>query len=199
MPCGLSPQVRELDSPIEPVRLDHRFTRKEAREAKAAAAGGEGEAAADGEPVAEGQADPEAKQEGAAGSGAAEEDVAAAAAQQEVKEVKEEQEAKEEAVVEQETAAAEQQPADAAAAAAEGGAGGDPAGSQPKGWKQRKQEAEAEEPVPEGLPEWGARAVGGGSRNRQVSAAARHPRHDGCTRRRARRSPAHLHPHPDAN
>ncbi|KAL4422857.1 hypothetical protein ABPG75_009054 [Micractinium tetrahymenae] len=174
-------KVRELDGPIEPVRLDHRSTRgkeaKEARQAAAAPAAG----AAEGEAGAAGEAAVAVKEEAAAVKEEPEvKQEEGAAAVKEEPEVKQEEdaaavkeEAKEEAMevaatVKQEEGAAEQQPAGAAAAAAQqGSAEGEAAGDKPRGWKQRQREAEEEEAVPEGLPEWGARSVGGGKRNRQ--------------------------------
>ncbi|KAL4448837.1 hypothetical protein ABPG77_007554 [Micractinium sp. CCAP 211/92] len=164
-------KVRELDGPLEPVRLDHRSTRgkeikerKEAKQAAAAATAGEGEAAAEGAAAAAVKEEPEVKQEGAADPAVKEEDIAGAAGSEAaVKQEVKEEPAEAAPAVKQE---AEQQPGDAAAAAA-GKAEGEAAGEKSKTWKQHKQEAGEEVPVPEGLPEWGANVVGGGKRNRQ--------------------------------
>lgn len=189
-------QVRDLDGPIEPVSLDHRSTRskenKEAKAAAAAGASGKGEAKAPAEQAAEeqGAAPVKEEQEGAAGAAVKEEGVAEAAGGEAAVTQEVEEEAAEEAAAGKQEA--DQQPADAAVkqeaeqlpctphagapAAGEGGAEGEPAGDKPKSWKQRRQEAEEEVPVPQALPEWGARAVGGGKRNRQVRApCALHP------------------------
>lgn len=180
-------KVRDLDGPIEPVSLDHRSTRskenKEAKAAAAAGASGKGEAKAPAEQAAEeqGAAPVKEEQEGAAGAAVKEEGVAEAAGGEAAVTQEVEEEAAEEAAAGKQEA--DQQPADAAVkqeaeqlpctphagapAAGEGGAEGEPAGDKPKSWKQRRQEAEEEVPVPQALPEWGARAVGGGKRNRQ--------------------------------